>query len=376
MATAQLKLALDAVDGLLAAALDADAAPGALERVRDLFHGSKACTLRVGPDLSEDDVVTTNLDPALQHQCIVELQPELGFIAASLRRTELGSVHTSEELLGGWLERSRIRHEFMLPQNMYRGLSSRVLDDGDSLWFIDVQRGKGQPDFDVAERELLGRLVPVFRVLAQVQQHAGHLRLERDRARHVLDRVDAALLIVDGDGRLVHANHPGEDLVAQLRGSLTLRGGRILARHPADQISLRRLLGSAAAGLFPSEAGPCQAILGGGDDGSALISICVTVLPQAYGVQRHGREFLIAARPLRRGARLVRLGQNLFGLTEAEARIAACLAQGQTLADAAKGQSIRMTTARTHLARIFQKMEVRQQSQVVALLCSADLPSL
>jgi hypothetical protein len=35
----------------------------AVEGVRKLFHGSKACVQRVGPDIGPADVVTTNPDP-------------------------------------------------------------------------------------------------------------------------------------------------------------------------------------------------------------------------------------------------------------------------------------------------------------------------
>jgi DNA-binding CsgD family transcriptional regulator len=64
----------------------------------------------------------------------------------------------------------------------------------------------------------------------------------------------------------------------------------------------------------------------------------------------------------------------MFDLTEAEAKLALGLASGLSLAEVAQGQGIRMTTARTHLARVFSKTGTRQQSQVAALLRAAELP--
>ena len=64
----------------------------------------------------------------------------------------------------------------------------------------------------------------------------------------------------------------------------------------------------------------------------------------------------------------------MFDLTEAEARLALGLASGLSLTELARQQGIRMTTARTHLARIFWKTGTRQQSQVAALLRAAELP--
>jgi len=66
--------------------------------------------------------------------------------------------------------------------------------------------------------------------------------------------------------------------------------------------------------------------------------------------------------------------RQLFNLTESEARFASALASGLSLTQAAEAQGVRISTARTHLARIFQKTDTRQQSQLVSLLRGAVLP--
>ena len=59
---------------------------------------------------------------------------------------------------------------------------------------------------------------------------------------------------------------------------------------------------------------------------------------------------------------------GLFDLTPREASLAAALATGQTLHEAAAANSIRYSTARTHLEHIFSKTGTSQQSQLVLLL--------
>lgn len=58
----------------------------------------------------------------------------------------------------------------------------------------------------------------------------------------------------------------------------------------------------------------------------------------------------------------------LFGLTAREAALAAALASGSTLQQAAEERFISMPTARTHLAQVFRKTHTSQQSQLVSLL--------
>lgn len=62
---------------------------------------------------------------------------------------------------------------------------------------------------------------------------------------------------------------------------------------------------------------------------------------------------------------------GLFDLTPAEAKLAASLAAGNSVSEAAKGSNVTVKTARTYLDRIFRKTGTRQQSQLVALLKGA-----
>jgi DNA-binding CsgD family transcriptional regulator len=83
---------------------------------------------------------------------------------------------------------------------------------------------------------------------------------------------------------------------------------------------------------------------------------------------------MIALRRLEMATDIVACSRQLFDLTETEAKFASALASGLSLTEAAAAQRVRISTARTHLARIFQKTDTRQQSQLVSLLRSADLP--
>lgn len=60
--------------------------------------------------------------------------------------------------------------------------------------------------------------------------------------------------------------------------------------------------------------------------------------------------------------------QAAFGLTDAEARMAALLAAGENLHAAAAKLGITYGTARARLAEIFQKTETRRQGELVKVL--------
>lgn len=63
----------------------------------------------------------------------------------------------------------------------------------------------------------------------------------------------------------------------------------------------------------------------------------------------------------------------LFDLSPAEARLALALVSGSTLKQAAADSGIQLSTARSYLEGVFRKTGTHQQSQLVALLKSAQL---
>ena len=63
---------------------------------------------------------------------------------------------------------------------------------------------------------------------------------------------------------------------------------------------------------------------------------------------------------------------GLFDLTPAEVKLAIALAAGRTVQQAATDSAIQLSSARTYLDRIFRKTGTHQQSQLVALLKSAQ----
>ncbi len=58
----------------------------------------------------------------------------------------------------------------------------------------------------------------------------------------------------------------------------------------------------------------------------------------------------------------------IYGLSPAEAKIAQGISRGDSLEEVAARAGVRITTARTQLASIFEKTNTRRQAKLVALL--------
>lgn len=141
-------------------------------------------------------------------------------------------------------------------------------------------------------------------------------------------------------------------------------GRLIIADHAADGL-FRRALENASA--VP---GVCSIPIAGTPERPPVV-LYLAPTPAANDVLPNVGFLLIAAAlGVAEGVPDTTLLHGLFDLAPAEARLAAALAAGQSLKQAAAGAEIMVSTARSYLEAIFRKTGTSQQSQLVALLKS------
>lgn len=370
MAQANLDRVTSTIDGLLDAALDFRQMPGAIEQARHLFDGSKICLGYFGPDSHPDHAITNVSDPGLNAFLQRELMADALRFSARVASVPIGSAYRDHILFGEGFRDSRLWREWMAPQDMYGGMASRVLDGDGSFWMFDVQRGRRQEAFDATEFALFERVAGVMRRVVLLHQQLGGVSIERELARRALDELSLVIIVVDRTMQFAYANAAGDELLADPAGPLGLRGGRLRARAASEQSGLKDLV-ARASDLVGA---PGQMLLRARSGEARAVSLCVTPLSSAYALPGRSNDVMVVARPLEPAGGNLAAARQMFDLTEAEAKLALGLASGLSLAELARQQGIRMTTARTHLARVFWKTGTRQQSQVAALLRGAELP--
>lgn len=148
------------VTDIYEAAYNQDAWGNTVEGLCHLFHGSKACLARIGPDPQPDDAITTNFDPKFHQIYIDELAALPNPLTDAVNSVPVGSIYHDHAVIGEALKKSRLWNEWMAPQNMYGGIASKLMASGSSFWIFDVQRGQHQNKFDVDDIALLEYLAP------------------------------------------------------------------------------------------------------------------------------------------------------------------------------------------------------------------------
>jgi len=362
------------IGGIYEAAYDPARWPGVIDNLRVLFDGSKACFARAGPDMKLWDAVATDFDLDMQ-LTLISSDISQNEYSDAVTREPVGTVFSDVQLIGEEiLRRSRFWNEWMVPQDMYGGLTTKLMIAEKSYWFFDVQRGRNQPRLDKRERELLALLAPHLRRAAQI----GRTLHQALMLRSAFAALPLGVVQIDTEQRLVTVNDAAETILDRRGSPLMRKSGRLVATNPKHRQIVENFLAEACS--LPDVGKPSsqsELRLPSGANGSAGIDLILSSGPlpsqESLGAPfSPGAVIFIrdVALTLRDGS----LDQfaKVFSFTPAEARLAAALASGMSLREAAADIGLRYGTVRSYLERIFRKTETRQQSQLVALLRRAQ----
>ena len=209
------------------------------------------------------------------------------------------------------------------------------------------------------------------RAFAEVAAHARgavrtQLLLQRrslEFASGLLDAIGACVFLCDPMARVLAMSESAERLLADGR-HLKLVHGQLAAAVDSAQPGLQSMIGEAANPASPPRTGPIP--LPAGDGGALLVE--AAPVPRSHPIGLGVAALVIVHQPGENRRRVAEAATALFGLTPAEASVAAQLALGRSVAGIAGAGGVSVQTVRSHLKRIFDKADVRSQSELASKL--------
>jgi DNA-binding CsgD family transcriptional regulator len=303
------------------------------------------------PVLYSEDYKQSTLDDYVAHYQSIDI--------GRRRREELGlEVWNRWRLHGAKLRdfwESEIHKDFLAPNHIFDAMGMTVPIRGGyspaTIYFHSEKPGTAQ--FGERGVSLLTLLVPAFK--AGVRDLVRYSR-QRDSLTSHLDSLSEGIRICDLTGSTVHQNPAFTDLIAGEREPEKLERAIFDVVHTLIGLSRERALrdSPALAGkrLVQEVHGP-----------RASYEVRGTYL----GRELLGAELRIAI-SLQRIAPHTTLSdsalQEKFGLTIRELEVARRLAHGLSTKEVAASCGISLHTARRHTEKVFQKLGVRNRSQV------------
>ena len=229
-------------------------------------------------------------------------------------------------------------------------------------WCLPLLRGSDRGPFTPEEARRLAPIRPhVAKVVRLAEKFAAF-----DVASKLsgMERVRCAAVVIDATGRARHTNLPAQDLLGD---DFNLVKGRPAARDPASNRRLQQLV-SAALHAGRGSAQTFPPIVVDRDEAPWLLVEAMPVTAFGSDLFSRGRVILLltdltsAQRP-----DMTRLSVA-FGLTQAEAKLAAQLGIGIGIDAAAASLGVSRETARSQLKAVFAKTNTHHQAELVALV--------
>ncbi len=265
--------------------------------------------------------------------------------------------------------RTRFFKEFLLPQGYMDGLFTNLEKTPTGCALFTVFRRMSDGMVDDRMRQRFDLIVPHVRRALLIGRVIDLKKVEAAALADSLDTLASAMFMVDGTGRVVHANVSGHIMVAEA-SVVRARKGRLGA---IDQAADRALLDSFNAS-------------GGGDATLGRRGIAVPL--RAHNGERYVANVLTLTSGARRRAGISyeavatvfihKAALDLpsppeavaqeFRLTPAELRVLFAIIEVGGVADVAAVLGLSEATVKTHLQRLFHKTGSARQSDLVKLV--------
>lgn len=364
----------DTILSIYDAAVDIDAWPAAIGRIAGHVGGEGGCFVGFSWNGDTVSVFRTLGGDAGSDRTYQQKWARNPWADRSIRQP-VGTAFATDALIDlPMLERTEYYQNFLRPLEIAHGLSTALAGSPDFLAGLAITRSRRAGAYDQAAIETFRALVPHLQRAAQIQLRLAGWEPRATLALALLDRLSVGVVLIGGRGDVLFANEAARR-IADRHDGLVLGRGRLSAAAAKDRDRLQRLvadalrLGRGETGV--GGGGMTVASAGGGLPLRLLVTPLVGTAADALACR--GAAVFIRD-PERDGAPDGDLLRQVFDLTPAEARIAALVAAGSGVAEAARATGTGPNTVKTHLARVFTKTGTRRQSELAALL--GDLPGV
>jgi DNA-binding CsgD family transcriptional regulator/PAS domain-containing protein len=293
--------------------------------------------------------------------------------AVDPRRRFLERAH-AESIFVSHYDRTDAIHEdgsferaFLAEQGIGHSLGANLTAIGRDYRQIYVERGAGRPPFSAAEVVEFRRLVHHMANAERLGREIDERALDWELPQRILDNMSVGALVADQTGQLRFANAAAEEILAENDG-LILRDNRIQAARSFETNSLLVALRDVAVtGRADKRDG--GALLIARPSGKLPYAVVVTPLTTAVaGDAKATRALVFVSDLAHRNHELGPRLSQLFGLSKAEARVAAGIAEGRRLNEIAEEFDVRMPTVRTQLRAVLKKVGASRQADLVRIV--------
>lgn len=260
--------------------------------------------------------------------------------------------------------KSDIYNQWILPQGIRHKLYAVLVSRPGQRVILGIH---SSTEFDDEQVRLCRLFVPHLQQAMELGLRTLSLEMTLARSVEVLNAIADAVIIVGDRGRVLFANSAAQSFF-EGGGSLRIEQGRLTCSLASAAAQFDRLLARCVREPGRPRAGGTMALKRSGHAQGATLTVVPFEDPQTWLLPQQPSAYVLITVPPARPEVSAQPLMDRFGLTPAEASFACRVCQGHSVTSAAQSQGIKVSTARTHLARIFDKTGTHRQGELVRTL--------
>ncbi len=353
------------------ASLDADQWPDLLCNLADACGMENAALVVVDPESSYSSVLSPRSDPEIaeaynaywwQHDPTTDTATKFPVG----RMTTLADTGKQKFLA------SKFHNEFWRHSGLgAERLATSLFAKGDAFSSLVLQPSAKRDAISTEAYQTAALLIPHAARAVAISRKLHQLELQQAAIDHPFQPDQAGLILVDQKGYCLHADHAAESLIC-CGAVLKLENGVVRLRDDKANGLCKAALKSLAKGSLCLTGGAPVQLKYSPDQPPLELEILPCRLESHNPVGRQAVAKLVFHRRELSGPARVQNLQQQFGLTPAEAALTIEMLKGDGRSAAAERCGISVNTARTHLTRVFEKIGVTRQAELIRVVMDCE----
>jgi DNA-binding CsgD family transcriptional regulator len=358
------------ISAIYDAALEFERWPVALELLTEILSATGGCLIRQNRVTREGRMFNVRSDPKFGER-YNQYYHKLNILPERAQGQMLATCLTDRMILPKEeFFRTEFYNDYLRSFKVKGVLKTYVLEEGNWESYISFGRpSTASSDWEAEHIDLLRIFAPHLQRAAQSNLRLQTTRLTLENAVEILSRSSQGVIVVDDKRQPTFLNRPAEAMVAKADG-IAIRDRELRLFKKSETAALHRLIATAT-----------QRNAGAAAGGTLLVSraskrqpYSVLVMPLCGGsglffVPESARAIIFIqdcgeASPSIDGAYV----RTLYGLTRMEAALTVELMRNDGLQAAADVLGIAHSTAKSYLKRIFEKVGVHRQTELLRRL--------
>lgn len=268
------------------------------------------------------------------------------------------------------MDRDEFHTDFLAKFDLRYFVSGVVLETPDYVGCIAIQRSIKQGHVEADEIALMNRLMPHIQQVADIQLRLADARRRDATFVQGLEHLDDGILFVDAQGCVLNGNAAAQAILSRDDG-ITATDMRLQFRDRSASSAFVAAMRGLAGGTGHDIDGPARSFPARrtGDARAYLVTVRAVSIPDNLSsFSRDGAAIVFLRDPSDVSDLDADLLRQSFDLTAAEAELACLVDRGLTLEEVADRRGVTITTVRSQLYSLMDKLGIHRQTELTALL--------